>query len=55
MTEIKSENYHAKKSDAENPTDKWMARNPRQKAYHSKVSRTKSLLKNSDVPDGKKS
>ena len=32
---------------AENPTDKWMARSPRQKAYHSQVWRIKSLLKNS--------
>ena len=38
MTKIQRENYHAKKNlTTENPTDKWMARNPRQKTYHSKV------------------
>ena len=32
---------------AENPNYKWVKRNPRRKVFHSKVWRTKSLLKNS--------
>ena len=38
MTEIQRENYHAKKNlTAPNPTDKLMARNPRQNPYNSKA------------------